>query len=154
MDKDDKKATLHMVNEWVRFCDSKAGILLALQGIILTIIFTLTVIPRLGWNPAFVLFVVGCVLFGISIVIGLNAVMPILEVGQPTSKIFFGHVATYEKSSDYISEVNKGYDFETDILTQIWANSIVAWRKYSLIKSAILWGVIGFTSISISFMLK
>ena len=155
MDKEDKKVTLQMINDWVRFCDSKAGILLALQGIILTIIFTVTSRPDSGWNPAFILFIIGNMIFSVSIIIGINTILPILEVGQPNSKIFFGHISSYENPKKYIQEVNQpSYNFEEDVLTQIWANSRVAWRKYELIRSALLWGVIGFSIIGASYILK
>ncbi|MFP5386733.1 MAG: Pycsar system effector family protein [Bacteriovoracia bacterium] len=155
MDKEDKKFTLQMVNEWVQFCDSKAGIMLTLQGVILTIIFTLTSTPVPGCNPVFILFVLGIVVFGVSIVIGVNAILPILEVGAPSSKIFFGHIKTHDKVADYLTEVNKTtYSFEEDVLTQIWANSKVAWKKYELMRTAMLWGLIGFALIGASYILK
>lgn len=155
MDKEDKKYTLQMVNEWVRFCDSKAGILLTLQGVILTIIFTLTSTPKPECSLLFVLFILGLIVFGVSIVIGINAILPTLEVGAPTSKIFFGHVRSHKKASDYVGEVNNNaYSFEEDVLTQIWANSIVAWKKYELVGTAIIWGLIGFVLIGVSYILK
>ncbi len=155
MDKEDKKYTLQMVNEWVRFCDSKAGILLTLQGVILTIIFTLTSTPKPEWSLTFFLFILGLVVFGVSIVIGVNAILPTLEVGAPTSKIFFGHIRSHEKASSYVTEVNNStYNFDEDVLTQIWANSKVAWKKYELIGTAIIWGLVGFVLIGISYILK
>lgn len=155
MDKEDKKFTLQMVNEWVRFSDSKAGILLTLQGVILTIIFTLTSTPKPGCTLDFGLFVLGLILFGVSIVIGVNAILPTLEVGAPSSKIFFGHVRTHKDATKYLAEVkNSTYNFEEDVLTQIWANSIVAWKKYELVGTAIIWGLIGFVTIGISYILK
>lgn len=155
MDKDDKKFTLQMVNEWVRFSDSKAGILLTLQGVILTIIFTLTTTPKPEWSLTFGFFIFGLVLFGVSIVVGVNAILPTLDVGAPTSRVFFGHIKAHKHASDYLKEVsNSGYNFEEDVLTQIWANSVVAWKKYELVGTAIVIGLIGFISIGISYILK
>ena len=155
MDKEDKKFTLQMVNEWIRFCDSKAGIMLTLQSVILTIIFTLTSIPTPGYNPPFILFVLGLIIFGVSIVVGVNAILPRLEVGAPTSKIFFGHINSHDKAADYVTEVKDGnYSFEEDVLTQVWANSRVAWEKYELVRTAMLWGVIGFALIGAAYILK
>lgn len=149
------KYILGMINEWGRFSDSKAGILLTLQGVILTIVFTLTSTPKADFTICFVLFVLGILIFGISIVIGLNAILPTLEVGAPSSKIFFGHIRTHKDFSGYLAEVNKTtYSFEEDVLSQIWANSIVAWKKYELVRIAIVWGLTGFVLIGISYILK
>ena len=155
MDKEDKKYTLQMLCEWVRFSDSKAGIFLTLQGVILTIIFTLTTTPRAEFSLSFSLFILGLILFFVSIVIGVNIILPILEVGAPTSRIFFGHIKTHKDAFKYISEVNSdSYKFEEDVLTQIWAISKVAWRKYELVGRAILIGLIGFVIIGVSYILK
>lgn len=155
MNSEDKKYLLQQVSDWVRFSDSKAGILLSLQGAILTIIFTLTTVPKIGLSTSFILFVLGIIIFCVSVVVGINAVIPILEVGAPSSKIFFGHIAKSKNPTDYINMIeNPLYDFEKDLLTQVWANSVVAWRKYELIRVAILWGIIGFALIASSYVLK
>jgi hypothetical protein len=155
MDKDDKKFTLQMVNDWVRFCDSKAGTMITFQGVILTIIFTLTDPPAPRCEPSFIFFLLGLIIFGVSIITGLNAILPRLNVGAPTSKIFFGHIRSFDKVDEYLAEAKDViYDFEDDLLTQIWANSRVAWQKYELVRTGLLWGVIGFVLIGISYILK
>ena len=38
---EEAKASLDRINAWINSCDSKAGIVLALVGVLLTIIFTM-----------------------------------------------------------------------------------------------------------------
>lgn len=155
MDLEDKKFAFEQVNEWVRFCDTKAGVVLGLQGIILTIIFTLTNIPKTDFCPPFIVFLIGVICLGVSILIGVNAIVPILEVGQPVSGIFFGHISSHKNAEDYLKVIeDASYKFEKDLVMQTWANSRVAWKKFTLIRSSIIWGSIGLVSISVSYLLK
>ena len=131
--------TYETVNEWIRFSDAKAGGILAVNGIVLSILIPL--LPELKQELFSNLFLC-CVLIGqllaisVSIYFSVRCLNPVLKIGEPNSLIFFGHIANkyktaaeYKKSLDKALKTDKG--LSSHVATQIWANSHVAWRKYT-----------------------
>lgn len=137
--------TLETINEWIRFADTKAGGVLGIVGVIAGII--LSVLAGAGGNffsqyPLLFLFLVLGILSGCgAIYFAIRCLNPTLNVGEPTSLIYFAHVAQkFETPTSYRQAIDKGFadgQMLSQITDQIWANSKVAWRKYRAVTWAI-----------------
>lgn len=137
--------TYDTVNEWIRFSDTKAGAILAANGVIAGIVLANLASAKdfLHKNPVFLIFLITGVIAGcMSIYFSIRCLNPTLRVGEPTSLIFFAHVAQkFEKPSDYEQAVSKAFTDDVQAMAQIaqqvWANSSVAWKKYK----AVVWAI-------------
>lgn len=158
MRKEDRFTILQGVNEWLRFSDSKAGVIIAFQGVTAGFLISnakiLSEVGKLGGScTRFIclfLLVIGAASSLISLLYSFKVVYPRLNIGEPKSRIFFAHIASLKTATDYSKEIsNKDYDLETDISNQIWANSKVAWRKYKAIHYSMLTAAIGYVTLGL-----
>lgn len=126
------------INGWIRFSDTKAGVMIATNGTILSIVFSKS-IDNANFiinNGIIFLSLVFGFLFGLlSIYFAIRCLNPTLEVGEPRSLIYFAHIAKrYTSPNEYNVGVLRGFRDELDatnqISNQVWANSKVAWNKY------------------------
>ena len=136
--------TYNVINEWIRFSDTKAGAILAANGIIASI-----VLPKLSDHKVFlnnhptllILLMMGITTAFISIILSIICLNPTLKIGTKTnSVIFFANIAEnfqthdeYEKNAlDVLIDEKHA---AAQIAQQVWANSKVALKKYK----AVVW---------------
>lgn len=137
--------TYVVINEWIRFSDTKAVALLAANGTILTIVFSKSIDNSEYLLKNFI--ILDIIIFGfvfglISIIYAILCLNPTLNVGEPKSLIYFGHIAKrYDNCNRYRIEVMAAFKDDSGIIDQItnqvWANSKVSWKKYVNITWAI-----------------
>ncbi len=130
--------TLQLNLDWVKFSDQKAGVIMSVYGIILTLIYSnSTSISTAIASSNFQIFIVVliCICSTISIVLSFLCLNPQLKNENPQSMIYFGHIATKNsKYEDYIihskSIVEDEIKIAEQIAEQIFVNSTVAWKKF------------------------
>ena len=134
--------TYSIINEWIRFSDTKAGAILAANGVIASIVLSKLANGKnlLDVHPIFpILLIIGIITTFISIILCIICLSPTLKVGDKTnSVIFFANIAErfethcdYEKiAQDVLADEKQA---ATQIAQQVWANSKVAWKKYKAV---------------------
>ena len=129
---------LNSTNEWVRFADAKAGGALAGAGVLAGALATAGLSDKFGTAPN------AAVWFGmlagvaalVAAALSVYALLPTLRVGEPVSLIYFEHVARrYRADTDGHAEAVKELLSDEDryfkeVAAQVWANSVVARRKF------------------------
>lgn len=179
LDKDEQieeaKASLDRINGWINSCDSKAGTVLALIGVLLTIIFTndgLTAMYNVlqkSIPPVNFCTVLYLGLLGISaLVLGYGMVRLVLtlvaridsnvykEPGMITdSVLFFGKISNRASYQIFQSDVlnMKKEDYLKDLLSQIYINSKIANEKHVNYNKGIKWTIIGFIAFIVMFLI-
>ena len=179
LDKDEQieeaKASLDRINGWINSCDSKAGTVLALIGVLLTIIFTndgLTAMYNVlqkSIPPVNFCTVLYLGLLGISaLVLGYGMVRLVLtlvaridsnvykESGMITdSVLFFGKISNRASYQIFQSDVlnMKKEDYLKDLLSQIYINSKIANEKHVNYNKGIKWTIIGFIAFIVIFLI-
>ena len=179
LDKDEQieeaKASLDRINGWINSCDSKAGTVLALTGVLLTIIFTndgLTAMYNVlqkSIPPVNFCTVLYLGLLGISaLVLGYGMVRLVLtlvaridsnvykESGMITdSVLFFGKISNRASYQIFQSDVlnMKKEDYLKDLLSQIYINSKIANEKHVNYNKGIKWTIIGFIAFIVMFLI-
>ena len=128
---------LEHTNEWLRFADTKATGSLAASGVIggLASNALLNDTQRL---PASVLWFIIPGLAALLVASGLAVyvIIPRLRVGEPTSLIYYEHVARAYKGDpaahekDLLHLLGTEEALGTQLANQIWANATVARTKY------------------------
>jgi len=138
--------TYNVINEWIRFSDTKAGAILATNGVITSI-----VLPKLSDYTIFlndhlvllILLILGIITTFISIISSIICLSPTLKIGTKTnSVIFFANIAeNFETYNDYeknaLDVLTDEKHAATQIAQQVWANSKVAMKKYKAVAWAI-----------------
>jgi len=164
------------ISEWVKFSDYKATAIIAINALLwASLRFSFadsgTHFPEGGVNAviqrlADALFLL---LSLSSVALALLSIHPTLKIGESPSHIFFAHIAKRVNRhmsdeerktirdnfvSEFVSQLENGAGVNNEITQQIWANSLVAWRKYRLISWAIklLFGVIIITGLRLVFV--
>jgi hypothetical protein len=130
---------LNNINEWIRYSDTKAVILLTLYGVIITIIYSNANEVLLALNSSdfiFYLAILSIILSFLSVLFSLLCVNPRLKNKNPNSVIYFGHIQEKFKTPDeYLVKSNEILDEEKDYLKelseQVFSNSNIAWKKFS-----------------------
>lgn len=179
LDKDEQieeaKASLDRINGWINSCDSKAGTVLALIGVLLTIIFTndgLTAMYNVlqkSIPPVNFCTVLYLGLLGISaLVLGYGMARLVLtlvaridsnvykEPGMITdSVLFFGKISNRASYQIFQSDVlnMKKEDYLKDLLSQIYINSKIANEKHVNYNKGIKWTIIGFIAFIVMFLI-
>ena len=131
-----------IINEWIRFSDTKAGAILAINGVIASIVLSKLANGNnfLDVHQIFpVLLILGTITTFISTIFSIYCLSPTLKVGDiNNSLIFFANIAErfgshydYEKiAQDVLADEKQA---ATQIAQQVWANSKVAWKKYKAV---------------------
>lgn len=163
---EEAKVSLERINSWINSCDSKAGTVLALVGVIWTIIFTndgiLTMknlinqlLPPKSFCMILYLLFLSSTLLGmiygvihlINVLIAKIDVTVFAEQGiQTSSVLFFGSISNKNSYLDFKREVlnlNK-QAYLNDLLSQIYINSKIAQKKYENYNKGIKWTILGF----------
>jgi hypothetical protein len=162
--------TLTMINEWVRFLDTKAGAVLAANAAVIAAGFGLLKdnLPYLRNHYfSFGILVVACAMFVISVITCLYCIVPTLSPYKSsfhklfafwtphvrrasehdrTSVIFFGHIFTGPDYLARLREVQQDHEaISLQWAEQIAANSEVARSKSEWVAKAIqflMWGLV------------
>ncbi|SBT46178.1 hypothetical protein GA0070611_3291 [Micromonospora auratinigra] len=137
---------LQNVNEWLRHADTKASLVLTLDGALIGLI-ALRVQGREEFErqPATtVLLLLALGLLAASLVATVLAVAPRTKItGQHWSLLHFGHVGErFEaRESEFVTEfvalLGDPDALRREVGSQVWANSIVGRRKYRHLS----WGI-------------
>jgi hypothetical protein len=133
------------INDWIKYSDTKATILLTLYGIIITIIYSnatesLNGINNSNWTLFFS--VLSIIFSALSIVFAFLCINPKLKNSNPNSIIYFGHIQEkfknadeyYTKSSEILSNETK---HQKELSEQIHSTSVIAWKKFKNISWSI-----------------
>ena len=154
---DDKIETLwniyDSINSMIKFSDTKATAILAINGVVLTIIFSnISKFLPLIADPLYRNFVIVSVTVGtltgiVSIICSISCLIPKTNFYKDkkdykTSTIFFGDIAKKENPGSYsqfIKEVlSKEGQLENDILQSIWINSKISANKFLKVQLAVI----------------
>lgn len=129
---------LQQNNEWLRYSETKASILLTVYGIIITIIYSNAKEVYEAINESNLLLITS-IIFGIvsiiSIYFSFKCINPRLKNDNPTSIIYFGHISKKNKNyEDYLQYskaiINNDDKFCEQVAEQIFVNSGIAWKKF------------------------
>ena len=170
---EEAKASLDRINAWINSCDSKAGIVLALVGVLLTIIFTndgmaemynvlQNIMPPA--NFCTILYILGIDTFmlcdGIArLIFTLVARINSNVYNEPDlitdSVLFFGKIsdkASYQVFQNDVLNMTKE-EYLNDLLSQIYINSKIANEKHVNYNKGIKWTIIGFIALVVMFLI-
>lgn len=172
---EEAKASLDRINDWINSCDSKAGTVLALIGVLLTIIFTNDgmaemynvlqyIIPPTNFCTYIYIIFLGISVFmlcyGIMrLILTLVARINSNIYQQPglitNSVLFFGKISnrsSYQVFQNDILSIKKD-DYLKDLLSQVYINSKIANEKYVNYNIGIKWTIIGFIAFIVIFLI-
>lgn len=145
MGAEDAWKSLSQINEWIRFADAKAGAVLAASGVLGA--FLVNDVPRLEdfkvHTTRAVLIAIAVVCVGLSSLVSLHILAPRLRTGEARSLIYFDHIARRYANDrngfaeNYLGLTKVDTDLARQIADQVWANSIVARRKFRRVSYAI-----------------
>lgn len=150
----DAWSTLDDINHTIRFADTKASVLLAAAGVIGGTLLSRPEAPQGGFAT-----VVGAVwgaalvAVALSAVFCLGALLPRLKVVKSSSSLlYFDDIARQfrHRPDDYVAVFARFVDdpnaVRAQVASQIWANSLVARRKFHRVRAAtwcICFGLVG-----------
>jgi hypothetical protein len=153
------------VNEWIRFSDTKAAIILGIYGAVGAVALPGLIdnISLIQENDVlFVFLTIGMVLSILSVIFSILCLIPTLRIKgkiktEEPSLIYFKNIAeNYSNPIDYDNKINETIgntvELQKQFTQQIWINSKIATKKY---KSIILsvWFLIGSIIIGIVFVI-
>jgi hypothetical protein len=124
--------------ELIQFSDTKAQVILAVNGIIVSVVFTNVAGVKniLLTGPIFsILFIGAFITLCFSIFFSLLCLIPTLHIGDSTSVIYFRAIAQrFGKPADYEQAATEVFSDDTQTIAQvasaIWATSRIARRKF------------------------
>jgi Family of unknown function (DUF5706) len=137
---------LQQVTEAVRYADTKAGLILTLNGVLIGLIAVRVQSQGfLGTHPLPAAFLLIAIAFlALSVAFDLAAVMPRLSApGQRASLLHFDHVGERYpgRQDEYVDQLSvllaDPEDLRREIGAQVWANSLVARRKHTFIQRSL-----------------
>lgn len=142
-DSSDLWQTLHLVNEWTRFADAKAGAVLAagagVGSLLLTSLGDPQSVLRQSSALGIVLLVSSLVASGGAVVSALICLNPRVdpEDTEWESNLFFGAIAKHESSQAYLDNVrSRGDSRDRDLAHQIRENARIADFKFRWVARA------------------
>jgi len=130
---------LSNINDWIKYSDTKATIILTLYGVILTIIYSNANDVLIGINNSYWILSLSILtaLFSVlSIIFSFLCINPRLKNSTPNSIIYFGDIHTkFKNSTDYFEAssgfLSKPINYSKELAEQIYTNSNIAWKKFS-----------------------
>lgn len=132
---------LSKTTDWVKYSDTKAAVLLTVHGVLLTIVYTNAIsVYNYSFQNWFTIILSLLIAASslTSIVYCFLTINPKLKNENPTSLIYFGHIQkNFDNYQDYYiavkSKFSKKKKLNKQLTEQIYVNSKVAWKKFSLI---------------------
>ncbi len=170
--KDDIYKNLENINSWINNSDTKASIVLGLNGVILSIIFTndififkyidifKNVFKNINFSDilyiSFTISAIAILIFGLYKLI--KVLMPTLKISLNSSKsshTYFGEIANFDSCSEFIASLNElsEEDVIDDLLSQVYINSVICNNKFTNFKIGLKYSLIGFGIIVLLFIL-
>jgi Family of unknown function (DUF5706) len=135
---DDAWAALDQLAQWIRFADAKAAVILASSGVLGGLLLARP--ASAGHDAAAIRGIVlgvGLVAVALSALFSLRALQPRLRIRRvsPTSLLYFDHVARRYagNAAEYVGAftgASADGALGQDVIGQVWANSVVARRKF------------------------
>lgn len=136
--------TYEAINELIRFADTKATAIMAIDGVIAGFFFsnigtiqTILKVKAIALIP--LLMAAGFIL--LSLGFSAYCVIPRLKMNKSKCLIFFGDISEYRSAEAYrkaIENEMSGDKIEGHLIDQIWANSKIAKRKYTAITTSVI----------------
>ena len=170
--KDDIYKNLENINGWINNSDTKASIVLGLDGVMLSIIFTndifvsnyinifKNVFKSINFSDIlYIGFTIGSIvmlIFGLYKLI--QVLVPTLKINFNNSKpshIYFGSIASFNSCSEFKFSIKKlsEEDIMDNLLNQVYINSLICNNKFNNFKTGLKHSLIGFVLIIILFIL-
>lgn len=145
--------TYETINDLIRFADTKATAILAIDGLMAGFYFSNVALIRsiLNNNPI-VLVPVVVAMISVAISAGFSAfcLMPRLKVKEDNCPLFFRDISNhYSTVTDYRNAFIREAGCEKideHLISQIWANSRIASEKYNMTRFSILFFLIAIVS--------
>jgi hypothetical protein len=137
---------LDSINRWIQHSDSKAGFVMAGNSLIIAGLASSMrglVIPFFDFGCAssviFSLLLI-CAASGIvsSTCFAIAAVSPRLTIKQPTSNIYFGHIAAKQDRKQFVKSIATitPEDYCDDLANQIYVNALICWKKHTYVSTS------------------
>jgi hypothetical protein len=136
--------TYEAINEFIRFADTKATAIMAIDGVIAGFFFsnigtiqTILKVKPIALIP--LLMVAGFIM--LSLGFSAYCVIPRLKMNKSKCLIFFCDISEYRSAEAYrkaIENEMSGDKIEGHLTDQIWANSRIAKRKYTAITISVI----------------
>lgn len=136
--------TYEAINELIRFADTKATAIMAIDGVIAGFFFsnigtiqTILKVKPIALIP--LLMAAGFIL--LSLGFSAYCVIPRLKMNKSKCLIFFGDISEYQSAEAYrkaIENEMSGDKIEGHLIDQIWTNSKIAERKYAAITTSVI----------------
>ena len=140
--------TYNTINEWIKFSDTKAGIIITIYSVILTILYsnaneTYEIVSS-SWIYIS-LTLLSAILAGVSLYYCFRCLLPRVEneKGNHRSVIYFGHItAKFESHESYEQYANDEFadetKFQKQIAEQVYTCSEIAQKKFKNVSQAIV----------------
>ncbi|MBP1945205.1 Pycsar system effector family protein [Methanobacterium petrolearium] len=143
--------TFNSINDWVKFSDTKATVVLATNGVILSIIFANVskFLSLLILYPTLILILASSLLIGvflslISIFYSIRCLIPRtnLKIVDKKNLLYYGDICKFDSPKKYSESANNLFmnepKLKEQLFSQIFANSKIATIKYKRVKLAII----------------
>lgn len=121
--------------EWLKFAETKATLIVTVQGVLLTIIYT-NAKDLYGAvtssDVQFGLTIISALLFLLTLIFSFLAINPNLKNHLKKSAVYFGTIKNYSNHAEYHKTLKDIREDEmNEMLTeQIYINSHLAWNKF------------------------
>lgn len=167
-DIDTAQRTLDRTIGFINSCDTKASIMLAVLGVILTIIFTSSILDNIvnmadtiskslslcNW-----IFIVSSALSAFLFIFGVVKLTMVLyamvSVSGEDSKIYFLDISKNENYTSYKNKLQriKSNDLLDDIANQIYINAVICSKKYERYNKGLKFSLIGLAMLLILYII-
>ena len=152
--------TYQMVNDWVKFSDIKAGVVITVIGLCYTIIYTNanTVYSYLtSSNLILILAIITIILSMLSGFYAFKCLNPRLNNQNPNSILYFGHISQNANFNAYITQLNDVFQDNENVVRQlaeqVHTNSKIAWNKFINVTYSIRFFFIGISLLIINIII-
>jgi hypothetical protein len=132
---ENKKDILQYNVEWLKFAETKATLIITVQGVLLTIIYTNAkdlYDAVTTSNVQFGLTIITALLFLLTLIFSFLTINPNLKNHLKKSAIYFGTIKNYSNYSEYhkaLKDLNEE-EINEMLSEQIYINSHIAWNKF------------------------
>lgn len=170
--KEDAYTNLENINNWINNSDTKASIILALIGVILSILLTndmllnkyvdlfKVVIKDINFSDfLYIIFVlISLILLFLGLYRLIKVLIPTLKAKIDSNKpshTYFGSISNFSSSIEFKESLKKTTEEELmdDILNQVYINSVICNNKFNNFKNGLKYSFVGLVSVIILFII-
>lgn len=132
---ENQKDILQYNVEWLKFAETKATLIITIQGVLLTIIYTNAkdLYEAVTSSEAqFGLTIISALLFLLTLIFSFLAINPNLKNHLKKSAVYFGTIKNYSNHAEYhktLKDLNEE-EMNEMLSEQIYINSHIAWNKF------------------------